>query len=73
MLNFLWGFHRRSDSGIMGKIGKHVVDGEWEYLLVPEAQESAVLPTIQKCIQRRQVIIAAQMECHPIYEICTKS
>ena len=47
------------------------MSGEWEWPPVAEALETAGLWPIKEYIQRRQDTVAAQVACHPIYELFT--
>ena len=73
MFKFLGWFHHSAAIRITGMTGKNVADGEWEYPLVAAALEAAGLHPIQEYIWIWQATIAAQVECHPIYELCTKA
>ena len=72
MLKLLEGFHLRMSRRTTGMTAKCVTDREWEYTPVVAALEAADLNPIKEYIRRRQVTIAAQVECRPIYELCTK-
>ena len=43
---------------------------EWKWPLVDESLETAGSCPIKEYIQQRQDIIAAQVACRPIYELC---
>ena len=71
MLKVLEGFHHRVARIITGMALQRMTGREWEWPQVAEALETAGLWTIKEYIQQRQDTGAAQVECRPIYELCT--
>ena len=70
MLKVLEGFRHWVARSIAGMTARRTESGKWEWPPVIEALDTVGLWPIKECIQRRQVTVAAQMSCRPIYTLC---
>ena len=70
ILRVLEGFHHQVAIRITGMTARRTTSGEWECPPVAEALDTSGIWPIKEYIQRRQANVAAQVDCHPIYELC---
>ena len=71
MLKFLAVFHHRAARRITGMTEKHGAVGEWKYLAVDKAMDTAGIHPIGVYIKRRHTTIAERVACRPLYAFCT--
>ena len=71
MIKVLEGFHNWAASWIVGVKAQRNTSGDWEWSPVANAMDTAGIWPTKEYIQWIQSTIAVQVDCQPVYELCT--